>query len=123
MRESNRPSFNPAKFSRIQIQKKFFFQILFFKKVSEKFSKILWVWKIILFYLDRFVIRTKWHLLQSDREIRLSESVLKGTLVSLCQPIRIADKCILSELKTADLDVFKSLLKFIFGAEIFWLQT
>merc|ERR1712168_1545622 len=29
---------------------------------------------------DRFVIRTKWHLLQSDREIRLSESVLKGTL-------------------------------------------
>ena len=45
------------------------------------------------------MIRTKWHLLQSDREIRPSESVLKGTLVSLCQPIRIVDKCILSELK------------------------
>merc|ERR1712142_109406 len=29
---------------------------------------------------DRFVIRTKWHLLQNDREIRLSESVLKETL-------------------------------------------
>merc|ERR1712131_3862 len=29
---------------------------------------------------DRFVIRTKWHLLQSDREIRLSELVLKETL-------------------------------------------
>merc|ERR1711931_171306 len=29
---------------------------------------------------DRFVIRTKWHSLQNDREIRLSESVLKETL-------------------------------------------
>ena len=38
--------------------------------------------KIIFLFLDRFVIRTKWHLLQNDREIRLSESVLKGTLVS-----------------------------------------
>merc|ERR1712168_638715 len=29
---------------------------------------------------DRFVIRTKWHSRQNDREIRLSESVLKETL-------------------------------------------
>ena len=53
---------------------------MYFCHTENFFSKILWIWKYII--LDRFVIRTKWHLLQNDREIRLSESVLKETLVS-----------------------------------------